>query len=151
MASSWARSSANGRASAVEACGPRRLRVVAGERRLRFGESFWGDALGRLSLAAGLGSIFETFSGWSSVSGLWRPPLLELQSGSQSCQTQFSQFNTFFLTNMCKTYNKCVKNEPYQIFTNLCKPTLAFFTSILQKFGSKWLQKNVSYQTISIT
>jgi hypothetical protein len=40
-----------------------------------------------------------------------------------------------FLTNMY------VKNESYLIFMNLCKPKLAYFTSILQNMGSKWLQK----------
>jgi hypothetical protein len=42
---------------------------------------------------------------------------------------------------MCKIAYKFVKNESYQIFLNICKPNLASFTSILQKIGSKWLQK----------
>jgi hypothetical protein len=41
------------------------------------------------------------------------------------------------LTNMCEISYKFVKNESYQIFMNNCKPNLAYFTSILQKIGSK--------------
>jgi hypothetical protein len=36
------------------------------------------------------------------------------------------------LPNMIYTY---VKNESFQIFLNICKPNLAYFTSILQKIG----------------
>jgi hypothetical protein len=32
---------------------------------------------------------------------------------------------------------------------NICKPNLSYFTIIL-KNGSKWLQKNLSYQAILI-
>jgi hypothetical protein len=51
---------------------------------------------------------------------------------------------------MCKFSYKFVKTESYQIFMNICKPNLAYFTNILQKIGSKWLQKYLSYKTIFI-
>jgi hypothetical protein len=38
---------------------------------------------------------------------------------------------------MCNISEKFVKNESYQIFTNICKPNLAYFTSIIQKIGAK--------------
>jgi hypothetical protein len=60
--------------------------------------------------------------------------------GPNPTKRRFSQFYTYlydFLTNMCKISCKFVKNESYQIFTNICKPDLAYFTSILQKIGSK--------------
>jgi hypothetical protein len=46
-----------------------------------------------------------------------------------------------FVTNMCKISYKFVRNESCQFFANICKPNLAYFTSILQKIGSKWFQK----------
>jgi hypothetical protein len=33
---------------------------------------------------------------------------------------------------MCKISYKFVKNESYQIFMNICKLNLAYFTSIIQ-------------------
>jgi hypothetical protein len=51
---------------------------------------------------------------------------------------------------MCKIAYKFVKNESCQIFLNTCKPNLAYFTSILQKIGTIWLQKYLSYWTILI-
>jgi hypothetical protein len=48
---------------------------------------------------------------------------------------------------MCKISYKVVKNESYQNFANICKPNVAYFTSILQNIGPKWLWKNLSYQT----
>jgi hypothetical protein len=47
---------------------------------------------------------------------------------------------------MGKKSHKFGKNESYQIFMNICKSNLSYFTSILQKIGSKLLQKNLSYQ-----
>jgi hypothetical protein len=51
---------------------------------------------------------------------------------------------------MCNISYKFVKNESYQIFTDICKPNLDYFTSVFQNIGSKWLQKILSYQTILI-
>jgi hypothetical protein len=80
-------------------------------------------------------------------------------SGSRSYQTHFfynlihickifSQICVKFLSNMCKISHKFVKNEPCQMFMNICVPNLAYFTSILQKF--KMIVKKLSYQTILI-
>jgi hypothetical protein len=53
----------------------------------------------------------------------------------------FSNFTNsckiFLQIGMCKMSYKFVKNESYLIFRNICKPHLAYFTSILQKIGSK--------------
>jgi predicted PurR-regulated permease PerM len=51
-------------------------------------------------------------------------------SWSRSSQTRFPQVS-----------HKFVKNGPYQNSTTICKPNLAYFTSILQEIDSKWLQK----------
>jgi hypothetical protein len=40
---------------------------------------------------------------------------------------------------MCKISYKCVKNESYQIFMNICKLNSAYFTNIIQLIGSKWV------------
>jgi hypothetical protein len=50
---------------------------------------------------------------------------------------------------MCKISYKFVKKESYQTFMNICKPNLAYLTSIVKN----WLYiivKNLSYQTILI-
>jgi hypothetical protein len=59
---------------------------------------------------------------------------------SQHQSTQWEPFGAYLTKqNTCKHvyFYKLVKNEPYQIFTNICKPNLANFTSILRKIGSK--------------
>jgi hypothetical protein len=42
---------------------------------------------------------------------------------------------------MCKISYKFAMNESYQIFTNTCKPLLAYFTSILQKLAQNDFKK----------
>jgi hypothetical protein len=70
------------------------------------------------------------------------PTKLDFHNFTHICKI-FLQIRLKFLTNLWK-------NESCQNFTNTCKPNLDFFTSILQKIGSKCLQKNFSYQTILI-
>jgi hypothetical protein len=43
---------------------------------------------------------------------------------------------------MCRFFYKFVENESYQIFTNICKPNLAYFTSIFKKFAQNDQNKN---------
>jgi hypothetical protein len=75
--------------------------------------------------------------------------------GSKPGSSQFNLFSHFhhFTADpqrlpTCKIPYKFVKNESYQIFTNICTPNLAYFTSNFQINGSKWLKKTLSYQTI---
>jgi hypothetical protein len=51
---------------------------------------------------------------------------------------------------MCKISYKFVKIESYQIFANICKPNLAYFTSIVKKLAQNDCEKNLSYQTTLI-
>jgi hypothetical protein len=37
----------------------------------------------------------------------------------------FQSYSYLYATNMCKMSYKFVKNESYQIFTNICRPNLA--------------------------
>jgi hypothetical protein len=76
-----------------------------------------------------------------------------LAPGADPTKHNFPNF-----THICKIFLKiCVKfltnlwkNEYYLIFRNTSKPNFDYFTSILKKNGSKWLQNNLSYQTILI-
>jgi uncharacterized protein YbcV (DUF1398 family) len=63
---------------------------------------------------------------------------LRFETCTQSYQTQFPQF----LTDLWK-------NEFYQMFINICKPNLAYFTSIIKNWVIL-IAKNLPYQTISI-
>jgi hypothetical protein len=47
------------------------------------------------------------------------------------------KISRFFLINMCKISVEFVKNESYHVFMNICKPNLAYLTSIFEKIGSK--------------
>jgi hypothetical protein len=52
---------------------------------------------------------------------------------------------------MCRISHKFAKNESYQIFTNICKPNLAYLTTMYSsKNWLKMLSKNLSYQTVLI-
>jgi hypothetical protein len=52
---------------------------------------------------------------------------------------------------MCKISFKFAKNESYQIFTNICKPNLAYFTHMYSsKNWLKMIAKNLSYHTVLI-
>jgi hypothetical protein len=71
-----------------------------------------------------------------------------MDTWSKSFQTQYSQFYICMIS--LPISNKFVKNESYQFFMNLCKPNVAYFTSILQKNWLKIIEKNLFYQTVLI-
>jgi hypothetical protein len=50
---------------------------------------------------------------------------------------------------MCKISYKSVKNESNQFIANICKPNLAYFTSMYSvKNWLKMIAKNLPYQTV---
>jgi hypothetical protein len=71
------------------------------------------------------------------------------KTGANPTKQKFPAFThickIFLQIPMCKISYKFVKNEPYQIFTNICEPNLAYFTSILKKMAQNDYKKLPNY------
>jgi hypothetical protein len=95
---------------------------------------------------------FETAS-WNELRWLSRDLEIDLRPGANPTKHDFHNFThvcKIFLTNMCKNSYKFVKIESYQIFMNICNLKLAYFTSIIQWIGSKWVWKNYADKKLQI-